>query len=159
MKNRHYFARRFEHMVDAKGIQNDARSAPHLVDEEQFQRQERRPWSNWMTTLFHPGQIVPEESQDGSDFDRYPKRSIIKKLRPDMIRRMDDAPKLVDPSGWITAGNASASRNVGWVQQVTLANVALAEGDERVSSRSQEAEPIGDTGELVSRPTSLGSNG
>lgn len=148
MKNRHYFARRFEHMVDAKGIQNDARSAPHLVDEEQFQRQERRPWSNWMTTLFHPGQIVPEESQDGSDFDRYPKRSIIKKLRPDMIRRMDDAPKLVDPSGWITTGNASASRNV-----------ALAEGDERVSSRSQEAEPIGDTGELVSRPTSLGSNG
>lgn len=76
-----------------------------------------------------------------------------------MIRRMDDAPKLVDPSGWITAGNASASRNVGWVQQATLANVALAEGDERVSSRSQEAEPIGDTGELVSRPTSLGSNG
>lgn len=29
---------------------------------------------------------------------------VIRKLRPDMIRRMDDAPKLVDPNGWISQG-------------------------------------------------------
>ena len=29
-----------------------------------------------------------------------------RKLRPDMIRRIDDAPRLVNPSGWISEGEA-----------------------------------------------------
>jgi hypothetical protein len=29
-----------------------------------------------------------------------------RRLRPDMIRRVDDAPKLVNPSGWISEGQA-----------------------------------------------------
>lgn len=149
-------------MVVAKGMQNDdARGRPPVEGEEHFQRQERRPWSHWMTTLFHPGHIATEESQDGSDSDRYPKRSIIKKLRPDMIRRMDDAPKLVNPSGWITAGNASSSRNLGGMQQATF---AITEGDQRASSPNghhglQDVEPIGGVRELVSETTSRGSDG
>jgi len=149
-------------MVVAKGVQNDDARGTTLVEgEEHFQRQERRPWSHWMTTLFHSGHIVTEEDQDGSDSDRYPKRSIIKKLRPDMIRRMDDAPKLVNPSGWITAGNAPASRNLGGGPQATS---AITEGDERASSPNghhglQEAELIGGAREFVSETTSRGSDG
>jgi len=151
-------------MVVAKGMQNDdddARGTPPVGGEEHFQQQERRPWSHWVTTMFHPGHFVTEESQDGSDSDRYPKRSIIKKLRPDMIRRMDDAPKLVDPSGWITAGDAPVSRNLSGVPQATF---TIAEGDERTSSRNgphelQEAEPIGATREFVYETTSRGSDG
>ena len=33
-----------------------------------------------------------------------------RKLRPDMIRRMDDAPKLVNPSGWISEGHTDPVR-------------------------------------------------
>ena len=32
-----------------------------------------------------------------------------RRLRPDMIRRVDDAPKLVNPSGWISEGQGSST--------------------------------------------------
>ena len=40
-------------------------------------------------------------SASNTEGQRSPRR-----LRPDMIRRVDGAPKLVNPSGWISEGNA-----------------------------------------------------
>ena len=47
---------------------------------------------------------VAEESssEDGSSTPR--EKEVHKKLRPDMIRRMDSPPKRVNPSGWISEG-------------------------------------------------------
>jgi hypothetical protein len=35
-----------------------------------------------------------------------------RRLRPDMIRRIDDAPRLVNPSGWISEGQAGPTNGV-----------------------------------------------
>lgn len=47
-------------------------------------------------------EIVVEDDQSEAESAVDRKSKIIKKLRTDMIRRMDDAPKLVNPSGWVT---------------------------------------------------------
>lgn len=87
-----------------------AQKAADLVREDVEQR---RPWPHRMAAFFRPGRglsVVAEESSEGSKSDRNAKRGIIRKLRPDMIRRMDDAPKLVNPSGWVTEGKAPSLR-------------------------------------------------
>lgn len=68
------------------------------------------PWPNRIATLLRPGQglsVVTEETRSERHSDE-PKRGIIRRLRPDMIRRMDDAPKLINPSGWISEGGPPA---------------------------------------------------
>jgi hypothetical protein len=58
------------------------------------------------TPLTFPGSPHGSSPASGSNMDgqRSPRR-----LRPDMIRRIDDAPKLVNPSGWIIDGEPGPS--------------------------------------------------
>lgn len=66
-----------------------------------------------MVAFLRPGKgpsVVAEDNSEGSKSDRQSKSGIIRKLRPEMIRRMDDAPKLVNPSGWVTEGKAPSLR-------------------------------------------------
>jgi hypothetical protein len=78
-----------------------------VLDEER-----RHPWSDRMAALFRPGlSVIAEASSDGSKSDRHTKRRIIRKLRPDMIRRMDDAPMPVNPSGLVTEEKAPSLRS------------------------------------------------
>lgn len=53
---------------------------------------------------------VEELSEDEPTSKERKAKSVLQKLRPDMIRRMDDAPKLVNPSGWISEGDSNAAR-------------------------------------------------
>lgn len=46
-------------------------------------------------------------SASNTEGQRSPRR-----LRPDMIRRIDDAPRLVNPSGWISEGRAGPTDDV-----------------------------------------------
>lgn len=57
--------------------------------------------------------IQESKEEDGSNSPNKPgsarevrNGSGSRKLRPDMIRRMDDAPQLVNPSGWISEGRS-----------------------------------------------------
>jgi hypothetical protein len=72
------------------------------------------PWHQRLGRLFHHRKDMSsvgdtsETSSDGTIPKRLQrKQSLIKKLRTDMIRRIDDAPKLVNPSGWISEGHSA----------------------------------------------------
>lgn len=99
---RHYFAKTFEHII---GVEVDrlaaikveqqlaAASAGNTVDSK----------GGWSRRIFRRKtglSTVPEDSTNG-DARTIPKDSA-KRLRPDMIRRMDGRPKPVNPSGRIT---------------------------------------------------------
>lgn len=103
---RHYFAKTFEHII---GVEVDrlaaikveqqlaAASAGNTVDSK----------GGWSRRIFRRKtglSTVPEDSTNG-DARTIPKDSA-KRLRPDMIRRMDGRPKLVNPSGRITESGA-----------------------------------------------------
>ncbi|KAF9446528.1 TrkH-domain-containing protein [Macrolepiota fuliginosa MF-IS2] len=108
---RHYFAREFEHML----VSEIAKKAlDTTLKGEEPKPEEHRPWPHRMAALLRPGKglsvVAEEDSSEGSKTDRRDKHGIIRKLRPDMIRRMDDAPKLVNPSGWVTEGKAPSLR-------------------------------------------------
>ncbi|KAI0250923.1 cation transport protein-domain-containing protein [Lactifluus subvellereus] len=64
-----------------------------------------------ITSLFRVGssQSTPPGSRGNSPSrvsNTEDRRGNFRRVRPDMIRRADDAPKLVDPSGWISEGQA-----------------------------------------------------
>lgn len=62
-------------------------------------------WRRAIGTLF-VWRSSTHSLEGGSDSDAntiqsHP-RNVASRVRPDMIRRMDDAPKLINPSGWIS---------------------------------------------------------
>src|SRR5882762_2556471 len=61
-------------------------------------------WPQRFTTVFRRRtalSTVTEVAEDGP-YSKDQGGDSIRKLRPEMIRRMDDPPKLVDPNGWIS---------------------------------------------------------
>jgi hypothetical protein len=99
---RYYFAKKFDHIVAAEMA---SRAAQKLDSTSEVAV---RAWPHRLTTLFRrrPAlSTVVEATEDEEEHrNKGPRGGIIEKLRPDMIRRMDDAPKLVDPNGWISEG-------------------------------------------------------
>jgi hypothetical protein len=107
--HRHYFAKKFDHIVAAEMA---ARAARKLRDDN---AEPVRTWPHRFTTIFRRrtglSTVVEaaEEDQPGNE-DR--RGVIMRKLRPDMIRRMDDAPRPVDPNGWISEGQSVPMKGV-----------------------------------------------
>jgi hypothetical protein len=71
----------------------------------------RRSWLPWRFFSLFKVPTDPLAVVDGEESPETPKKQSWKdrgdnqrKVRTDMIRRMDDAPKLVNPSGWISEG-------------------------------------------------------
>lgn len=108
MSYRYYFARKFEHILASEAAQQ----AENILRED---KEQQIPWPHRMLARLRPGgglSVVAEESSEHSTPDqRSTGNGIIRKLRPDMIRRMDDAPKPVNPSGWVTEDKAPSLRN------------------------------------------------
>ncbi|KXN87472.1 Low-affinity potassium transport protein [Leucoagaricus sp. SymC.cos] len=150
---RHYFARKFEHILAAEAAKNH----PSETLRNSQPEEQRAPWSSRMAALLRPGRrglsVVAEESSNGSKSDRRTRRGIIRKLRPDMIRRMDDAPKLVNPSGWVTEGKAPSLRKVSILPSTD------ADGAVDQLHGSPELEPSGESLESSTEPSTPGSNG
>ncbi|KAK7472408.1 hypothetical protein VKT23_000522 [Stygiomarasmius scandens] len=86
---KYYFEKKFEHVIE--------NSIKQALDEEQ------NGFTRTFTNLFKRKINVPSPSED--DAEERSEKEKKKKLRTDMIRRMDDAPKLVNPSGWISEGD------------------------------------------------------
>ncbi|KAG2043915.1 cation transport protein-domain-containing protein [Suillus americanus] len=105
---RHYFAKTFDNIIGVEAARQAA------IKVEQQLTTASAPAGNsvgskggWSRRFFRRKtglSTVPEDSASG-DARTTPKDST-KKLRPDMIRRMDDQPKPVNPSGRITESGA-----------------------------------------------------
>ncbi|KAE9400631.1 hypothetical protein BT96DRAFT_965214 [Gymnopus androsaceus JB14] len=61
------------------------------------------------------GDGIPLTRQDTTGSSEQKGRRTPKKLRTDMIRRMDEAPKLVNPSGWISEGDRIPMKRFGTI--------------------------------------------
>jgi len=67
------------------------------------------PWTSRLGSVFRRGSQLSTVQEKTEDTPPKGDKTIEpRKLRPDMIRRMDDAPKLVNPSGWISESNADS---------------------------------------------------
>ncbi|KAG8932610.1 low affinity potassium transporter [Tulasnella sp. 418] len=86
------------------------RPAPHIPLRERINTIFRRRKNASATT-----DDKLESGDSGSDRDHDSRRIGSHKLRPDMIRRMDKAPQLVNPSGWISAGQTNSASLSGSV--------------------------------------------
>ncbi|KAG5647075.1 hypothetical protein DXG03_001445 [Asterophora parasitica] len=92
----HYFAIKFKHVLKANA---EKRASETLTNAE------KRGLSNWpsrISTFLRGGHadisVVTEVTENRQEGER--KKGLIQKLRPDMIRRMDDEPKRINPSGF-----------------------------------------------------------
>ncbi|KAF4563220.1 low affinity potassium transporter [Pleurotus pulmonarius] len=96
---KYYFAKKFSRFV-APGS--------HVQDSEVAEEHHQGRWDG------------DEDSKE--DHTRRVKGPKAPKLRPDMIRRVDnDEPKLINPSGWITGSNAaSPPLGTGLIRQLTF---------------------------------------
>jgi hypothetical protein len=98
---RYYFAKKFQYIIEAA-------RALAFADAEKTPP----PCPYRVSPLLSPRSVlsaVDETSREPSVDERREekpkkKKCFMRKLRPDMIRRMDNAPQLVDPSGWISEG-------------------------------------------------------
>jgi hypothetical protein len=95
---RYFFAKKFQSMLEAAA----AKKAASMIAEA---AKENKPWPNRFLAFFTGRKLsVIDEERIPRD-ETKPSGGVPPKLRPDMIRRMDDAPKLVNPSGWLSEGH------------------------------------------------------
>ncbi|EKM53378.1 uncharacterized protein PHACADRAFT_211077 [Phanerochaete carnosa HHB-10118-sp] len=114
---REFFASKFRHVVEtelARRVANkvDAPVEIHLV-----------PWWKRATRVLTGRNLstIPEAtSSTGSttrerelDKDKERNHAAVNRLRPEMIRRMNDAPKLINPSGYISEGHTPEIPSAG----------------------------------------------
>ncbi|KAJ4483537.1 cation transport protein-domain-containing protein [Lentinula aciculospora] len=99
---KYYFERKFEHIIETAAAN---KKIPPLNDLDQRNIIVR--WCRSLVTLLKGRKTkgLPMTRQDSTESSGEKDRKTPKKLRTDMIRRMDDAPKLVNPSGWISEGD------------------------------------------------------
>lgn len=103
---RRYFAKKFRRIIAET---NAVRVTPIDAEEKHVP---------WFRRIFSRNKTVAV-AEDGSDKASETEErgnSIRKKLRTDMIRRMDDAPKRVDPNGWISQGSTIPLQRFSTVQ-------------------------------------------
>ncbi|KAG9044097.1 low affinity potassium transporter [Tulasnella sp. UAMH 9824] len=132
---RSYFRRKFGdviiHRMRERAAKDGMPIPPEL--EEEVEARAEGPWKYHLTKLFKRGtkkKRSPQSSSSrgtssaggsgaGSESDseepskskKHDKHGDGAKVSAHMIRRMDNAPQLVNPSGWISSGHASSSRD------------------------------------------------
>lgn len=151
---RYFFSLKFEHIIEAETARRleriETRRLERLAAEEDGGS---LPWTHRMKNLLRRrtklptvNEVATETSEDGERKKKRAKDTVFNKLRTDMIRRMDDAPRLVDPSGWISSGEAEAHNQrraelEGEPARSGLAPGSLADGQVSASPK-QITEPL-----------------
>ena len=115
---RRYFAKHFAFVIEQEIAARKARAELKGLESEKTKIPLGRRLTRVFTRRNEPLTAVPEdgladddeksEKREGGLFRPFSKKSL-RKLRPDMIRRMDDAPKPIDPSGWISHETATVT--------------------------------------------------
>ncbi|KAI0753123.1 cation transport protein-domain-containing protein [Daedaleopsis nitida] len=97
---RSFFARKFQRIVELELARRAAEKA-HVEVDVKIEPPWKRVWklltASWKTRLRSFDDVAIQEDPPVKHRGRY-------QLRTDMIRRVEGAPKLVDPSGWISEG-------------------------------------------------------
>ncbi|EIW80365.1 TrkH-domain-containing protein [Coniophora puteana RWD-64-598 SS2] len=123
---RHYFAKKFDYIIEAEAARRAAIAMERrMTREATHEAASMAPtaataaesgtlsrWSSRLTGLLRKGSRDPGESRADS-----PDEEGGKKVRTDMIRRTDEAPKLINPSGWITEGSRRFSDTLRYTNE------------------------------------------
>ncbi|KAF8161298.1 cation transport protein-domain-containing protein [Crassisporium funariophilum] len=102
---RYFFARKFQYILEAAA----AKKAARLLARE---TKEGKPWPNRIAALVTGRNMDVVGEDDLEDEMQKDKGSGTRKVRTSMIRRMDDAPMLVNPSGWVSEGRPPSIRKM-----------------------------------------------
>ncbi|KIK67556.1 hypothetical protein GYMLUDRAFT_257413 [Collybiopsis luxurians FD-317 M1] len=106
---RYYFDKKFQNIIEAEAV-NQKIIVPN--DRSGFVIR----WVRSVVSLLkgQKSEGLPITSRDSTvSSEKERNRKNPKKFRTDMIRRMDEAPKLVNPSGWISEGDRIPVRGTG----------------------------------------------
>lgn len=138
MYGRHFFAKKFEHVIQAQAARRAVRKT-QTQPSESASASGRPTFSLRVTSLLRrrTGLSPVVEacvSQNGSPTSGG-KEMHHKKLRTDMIRRMDAPPKRVNPSGWVSEGFAAPLRRFS-------SKIGSAGGQEKGQSTEQPSSPV-----------------
>ncbi|KAJ3797163.1 cation transport protein-domain-containing protein [Lentinula aff. detonsa] len=99
---RYYFEKKFEHIIESAATNKEV-SAPNFSEQRSTLVRLCRSLVSLVIGRKRVG--LPMTRQDSTESSGEKGHKNSKKLRTDMIRRMDDAPQLVNPSGWISEGD------------------------------------------------------
>ncbi|THH13668.1 hypothetical protein EW146_g6584 [Bondarzewia mesenterica] len=160
---RRMFTIRCENIVAAAA----RRAVPSALD---AQVESPKSWRIRMASLFRRGtRLHPIDEKVGQEDlnaptnaappkERKSGASETRRLRPDMIRRMDDAPKLVNPSGWISESPSKFVDVEGQeppreqTRQLAFADESMPSNPDRSTSTDSSSEEASDGSERVGRP-------
>ncbi|KAG2038690.1 cation transport protein-domain-containing protein [Suillus americanus] len=101
---RHYFAKTLNHIIGVEAARQATIKVEQQLTTASAGNSVNSKGGGWSRRFFRRKtglSTVPDDSASGD-----PRTDSTKKLRPDMIRRMDGQPKPVNPSGWITESDA-----------------------------------------------------
>lgn len=146
MYDRHFVARKFEYIIQAEAARRAVSKARQPQSSELA-----RPAFGWRVTslLRRRTGLSPVaegySSEEGSSTPRG-REAYHKKVRTDMIRRMDAPPRPVNPSGWISEGLTSPLRRLS-------SKLGSGGGQEKGQSTEQSRSPI-----QIEPPTDLTSS-
>ncbi|KAK7036416.1 hypothetical protein VNI00_011613 [Paramarasmius palmivorus] len=110
---KYYFEKKFEHIIEAAAA-SESVAVPYS--------EKNTHWARRLVSFLHRERGIPvTEDSDESDHDDKERANTghTKRVRTDMIRRMDDAPKLVNPSGWISEGDRIPMKRHATIQSAT----------------------------------------
>lgn len=142
---RHYFAKKLDHIIQAEVARRAAIKVEQQLTNTSAGTSSRAPggWSRrifrWKSAL----SMVPEDSS--GDHSRTPPKE---RLRPDMIRRMDAPPKLVNPSGWITESGAVPMKHISLKSNATRS-------DMQTEERAHSPRQVEFVGEMTHTPMEI----
>jgi hypothetical protein len=102
--SRHFFAKTFEHIIQAEAARRAAPKAEAFPESASSTGRRGLGWRAPSLFRRRNGLMSPvaEETASEGGGSTPQEKEASKKLRTDMIRRMDAPPKLVNPSGWIS---------------------------------------------------------
>jgi len=100
----------------------------------------RRWWRTPFSTLLHRSNTLHDESDNETDSSKENQKN--RRVRPDMIRRIDDKPKLVNPSGWISEGRMPTAREGLVESESTRSGPSIREPVPTNSTLTQSPGPI-----------------
>ncbi|KAG2153183.1 cation transport protein-domain-containing protein [Suillus clintonianus] len=118
---RYYFAKTFDHIIEVEAARQAAiKVEQQLATASGSSVSSKGGWSRRIFRRKTGLSTVPEDS--ASDDARTTPKDSAKRLRPDMIRRMDAPPKLVNPSGRITESGAIPMKRFSLKSSATSLN-------------------------------------
>jgi len=103
----------------------------------------RRWWKTPLSSLLHRSTTFHDENDNETDSSHSSKeKRKNRRVRPDMIRRIDDRPKLINPSGWISEGRMPTAQEGLVESRSTRSRPSLREPEPTIPTLVQSPGPF-----------------